>query len=67
MQLPNAGNFQQGNQAATGAPGGGQVRPVIPGSVDEQNLIGRQMAGPRRGPQPSVGADVPPGLDNIGA
>ena len=67
MQLPNAGNFQQGNQAATGAPGGGQVRPVIPGSVDEQNLIGRQMASPRRGPQPSVGADVPPGLGNIGA
>jgi|TARA_R100001082_G_scaffold40926_1_gene21702 hypothetical protein len=65
--LPNAGQFGQGNQAAVGAPTGGQVRPVMPGSVDEQNLIGRQMASPRRGPQPSVGADVPPGLDNIGA
>ena len=65
--MPNAGQFGLGNQAAAGAPTGGQIRPVIPGSIDEQNLIGRQMASPRRGPQPSVGADVPPGLDNIGA
>ena len=65
MQLPNAGNFAQGNQA--GVEGGQAVRPVIPGSVEEQNQIGRQMASPRRGPQPSVGATVPPGLGNIGA
>ena len=64
MQLPNAGNFAMGNQAGVGS---GPVRPIIPGSVDEQNLIGRQMASPRRGPQPSTGGEVPPGLDNIGA
>ena len=61
MQLPNAGNFAQGNQASAG--GGGQpIRPVMPGSVEEQNQIGRQMAGPRRGPQPTQGGEIPPGL-----
>ena len=59
MQLPNAGKFQQGNQAGVG---GGPVRPVMPGSIEEQNQIGAQMAGPRRGPQPTQGGDIPPGL-----
>ena len=63
--MPNAGQFQQGNQA--GVVGGQAVRPVIPGSVEEQNRIGRQMASPRRGPQPTTGGPVPPGLGNIGA
>ena len=62
---PNAGQFQQGNQA--GVVGGQAVRPIMPGGIDEQNQIGRQMASPRRGPQPSTGGPVPPGLGNIGA
>ena len=67
MQLPNAGNFTTTNQPGPGGPQQGPVRPVMPGGIDEQNLIGRQMAGPRRGPQPSTGGPVPPGLDNLGA
>jgi hypothetical protein len=67
MQLPNAGNFTTTNQPGPGGPQQGPIRPVIPGSVEEQNQIGRQMAGPRRGPQPSTGGPVPPGLGNLGA
>jgi len=34
----------------------------MPGSVEEQNLIGRQMAGPRSGPRrTTAGADLAPG------
>jgi len=61
MQLPNAGNFGPGNQAAAGG-GGTPVRPVVPGSVDEMNQIGGQLAGPRRGPAPTMGGNIPPGL-----
>ena len=63
-QLPNAGNFAMGNQSGVGT---GPVRPVIPGSIEEQNQIGQQLASPRRGPQPTTGGPVPPGLGNIGA
>jgi len=62
MQLPNTGNFGPGNQAGAGAPTGNQTRPVMPGGIDEQNLVGRQMAGPRTGPRrTTTGADLAPG------
>ena len=67
MQLPNAGNFTTANQPGPGGPQQGPTRPVMPGSVEEQNQIGRQMTSPRRGPQPSTGGPVPPGLSNLGA
>ena len=67
MQLPNAGNFTGTNQPGPGGAQQGPTRPVVPGNVEEQNQIGRQMAGPRRGPQPSTGGPVPPGLSNVGA
>jgi len=52
-QLPNAGNFQMGNTAGNTpqAPGTGQpttTRPVIPGSVGEADLVGRQISSPAR-------------------
>ena len=62
-QLTNPGNFGAGNQAAAG--GGGQVpRPVMPGSLEEMNQVGRQVAGPRSGPRRTVGADMAPGGGN---
>ena len=61
-QLTNPGNFSPGNQAAAG---GGQVpRPVMPGSLEEMNQVGRQIAGPRSGPRRTVGADMAPGGGN---
>ena len=61
-QLTNPGNFSPGNQAAAG---GGQVpRPVMPGSLEEMNQIGAQIAGPRSGPRRTVGADMAPGGGN---
>lgn len=52
-QLPNPGNFGPGNQAGTRpqTPGTGQpttTRPVIPGSVGEADLVGRQISSPAR-------------------
>ena len=66
MQLPNAGNFQQGNQAGTrpNNPGTGvpqTTRPVIPGSIDEMNQTARAVAGPRTGNVRVPGADISPG------
>ncbi len=65
-QLPNAGNFSQGNQAGirpqnpgTGVPT--TVQPVLPGSTAEQNLVGRQLAGPRSGNVRVPGANLAPG------
>ena len=66
MQLPNAGNFQQGNQAGirpnnpgTGVPQ--TTRPVIPGSIDEMNQTAQSIAGPRTGNVRVPGADISPG------
>ena len=66
QQLPNAGNFQQGNQAGTRpqAPGTGipaTTRPVIPGSVDEMRQTAAAIAGPRSGNVRVPGADISPG------
>jgi len=52
-QLPNAGNFQPGNAAGNTpqTPGTGQpttTRPVMPGSVGEADLVGRQISSPAR-------------------
>ena len=52
-QLPNAGNFQQGNQAGTRpqTPGTGApttTRPVMPGSIGEADLTARQISSPAR-------------------
>lgn len=65
-QLPNPGNFQQGNQAGTrpAAPGGGvpgTVRPVIPGSLQEVDLLGRQLSVPRSGNIRVPGGALAPG------
>lgn len=67
MQLANAGNFQAGNQAGTrpNTPGGGPsgtVRPVLPGSAGEADLIARQISGPRSGNVRVPGRDLAPGL-----
>ena len=66
-QLPNAGNFSTGNQPARSpATEAGRVeqstRPVIPGSLREQELVGRQMAGPRTGNRRVPTSDLPPGM-----
>ena len=66
QQLPNAGNFQQGNQAGTRpqAPGTGipaTTRPVIPGSVDEMRQTAAAIAGPRSGNVRVPSADISPG------
>ena len=52
-QLPNAGNFQPGNSAGNTpqTPGTGQpttTRPVMPGSIGEADLVGRQISSPAR-------------------
>lgn len=66
-QLPNPGNFSLGNQASTGAPpapGGGipsTVRPVIPGSLQEVDLLGRQLSVPRSGNVRVPGGALAPG------
>ena len=66
-QLPNAGNFSSGNQPARSpATEAGRVqtntRPVIPGSLREQELVGRQTAGPRTGNRRVPTRDLPPGM-----
>ena len=66
MQLPNAGNFQQGNQAGTNpqAPGTGiptTTRPVMPGSIDEMRQTAAAVSGPRSGNVRVPGADISPG------
>jgi hypothetical protein len=65
-QLPNAGNFAPGNNAGNRpqTPGTGPpttTRPVMPGSIQEMNLIGRQASGPRSGNRRVPGADLLPG------
>lgn len=67
-QLPNPGNFSSGNQppspnlGAQIAQQGQQTRPVIPGSFQEAQTTGRQIAGPRTGNRRVPGADLRPGL-----
>ena len=66
-QLPNAGNFSAGNQpqrspATERARVETNTRPVVPGSLREQELVGRQIASPRTGNRRVQGADLPPGL-----
>lgn len=65
-QLPNAGNFGPSNQAGirpqaagTGIPT--TVRPVMPGSSRELDVIARQISGPRSGNRRVPGADLRPG------
>jgi len=66
-QLPNPGNFSSVNQPARSpATERGRVetstRPVIPGSLREQELVGRQIAGMRTGNRRVPTSDLPPGL-----
>ena len=66
-QLPNPGNFSSVNQPARSpATERGRVetstRPVIPGSLREQELVGRQIAGQRTGNRRVPTSDLPPGL-----
>ena len=66
-QLGNPGNFSAGNQAGTRpqTPGTGQpttTRPVIPGSLGEADLVGRQISSPARtGPRRVPTSDLPAG------
>ena len=67
LQLPNPGNFGPGNQPGSdfgteSARIEPSTRPVIPGSLQEAQQTGAQIAGPRRGPQRVPGADLGPGL-----
>ena len=66
QQLPNAGNFQQGNQAGirpqaagTGVPA--TTRPVMPGSLDEMRQTAAAISGPRTGSVRVPSADISPG------
>ena len=66
QQLPNAGNFQQGNQAGTRPQAAGTgvpstTRPVMPGSVDEMRQTAAAIAGPRSGNVRVPSADISPG------
>ena len=67
-QLPNAGNFSTTNQpqrspATERARVETNTRPVIPGSLREQDLVARQIASPTRtGNQRVPTRDLPPGL-----
>jgi len=66
-QLPNAGNFSSANQPARSpATEAGRVetntRPVVPGSLREQELVGRQIAGQRTGNRRVPTSDLPPGM-----
>ena len=66
-QLPNAGNFSTVNQPPRSpATEAGRVerntRPVVPGSLREQELVGRQIASPRTGNRRVPTTDLPPGL-----
>jgi hypothetical protein len=68
QQLPNAGNFSSANQpprtlASERERVQTNTRPVIPGSVEEQNLVARQIASPTRtGNRRVPGRDIGPGL-----
>ena len=68
QQLPNAGNFSSVNQpprtlASERERVQTNTRPVIPGSVEEQNLVARQIASPTRtGNRRVPGRDIGPGL-----
>ena len=66
-QLPNPGNFSATNQpqrspATERARVETNIRPVVPGSLREQDLVGRQIASPRTGNRRVQGRDLPPGL-----
>jgi len=66
MQLPNAGNFQMGNQMGTRpqAPGTGiptTTRPVMPGSMQEMQQVAAAISGPRTGNVRVPTADISPG------
>lgn len=66
MQLPNAGNFQMGNQMGTRpqAPGTGiptTTRPVMPGSIQEMQQVAAAISGPRTGNVRVPTADISPG------
>jgi len=66
-QLSNAGNFSPGNQAGTRpqTPGTGApttTRPVMPGSLAESDLVGRQISSPARsGPRRVPTSNLPAG------
>jgi len=67
QQLPNPGNFTEGNQpfrspATEGARVETNTRPVVPGSLREQELVGRQIAGQRTGNRRVPTSDLPPGM-----
>ena len=68
MQLPNPGNFSGVNQPPRTLASERErietnTRPVIPGSIEEQNLVGRQIASPTRtGNRRVPGRDIGPGL-----
>ena len=68
MQLPNPGNFSGVNQPPRTLASERErietnTRPVIPGSLEEQNLVGRQIASPTRtGNRRVPGRDIGPGL-----
>jgi len=66
-QLPNPGNFSTVNQpprspATEAARVETNTRPVVPGSLREQELVGRQIASPRTGNRRVPTTDLPPGL-----
>ena len=68
QQLPNAGNFSSANQPPRTLASERQrvqtnTRPVIPGSMEEQNLVARQISSPTRtGNRRVPGRDISPGL-----
>ena len=71
QQLPNPGNFSAANQPAGAAAGLGaeqarvepSTRPVMPGSIGEQDLVARQITSPARtGPRRVPTSDLPAGL-----
>ena len=68
QQLPNAGNFSAANQPPRTLDSERQrvqtnTRPVMPGSIEEQNLVARQISSPTRtGNRRVPGRDVSPGL-----
>jgi hypothetical protein len=66
-QAPNGGSFGPGNTAGSrpgGSPGNPSLttRPVMPGSLREQDVTARQIAGPRSGNRRIPGRDLSPGL-----
>lgn len=66
MQLPNAGNFQMGNQMGTRPQASGTgipttTRPVMPGSIQEMQQVAAAISGPRTGNVRVPTADISPG------